>query len=555
MYRVRIAWNTCTTRNRGDRIGPMDPSDAGGDTARSVRILKKLGQGGVGSVYLGRAASVRITLTVTEGPHQGKVFTFGEHDTFIVGRSARAQLQLSLNDQYFSRHHFLVEVNPPRCRLMDLGSRNGTFVNGTRTTTADLHDGDIIKAGRTVLRASIEPMAGNDVPTEAFARAPSTPLAGSKTDVEAYATVYPEGETSGRGTATEPIILTEADVVQDGVSTVPLHAAPAAPSGHQAVAACPACGGPVFADSRTAASGPGPSLCVACEAAAGTQRQRVAGYRVIRELGRGAMGVVHLAVRVADGGLVALKTITPTAAASQHDIKRFLREARILRQLEHPHIVAFREMGEAQGSFFFTMDYVRGIDAAKLLKRHQGGMPIGRAVELACQLLGALQYAHGRKFVHRDLKPSNLLVTEGYDAAGKTRDVVKLADFGLARVYQSATFSGLTMQGDYGGTYPFMPPEQITHFRESQPPNDLYAAGATLYNLLTGRYVYDFPPTIERSVAMLLQDDPVPIRTRRKDIPPALAKAVHRALAREPGDRHENARAMAEAIAPFRSMQ
>src|SRR6202030_1483231 len=132
--------------------------------------------------------------------------------------------------------------------------------------------------------------------------------------------------------------------------------------------------------------------------------------------------------------------------------------------------------------------------------------PIGRAVELACQLLEALEYAHGRKFVHRDLKPSNLLVTEDYDADGKARDVVKLADFGLARVYQSATFSGLTMQGDYGGTYPFMPPEQITRFRESRPANDLYAVGATLYNLLTGKYIYDFPRAIERSVAMLLQE-------------------------------------------------
>jgi eukaryotic-like serine/threonine-protein kinase len=497
---------------------------------------------------------VRITLTVTEGPHQGKVFTFGEHDTFIVGRSARAQLQLSLNDQYFSRHHFLVEVNPPHCRLMDLGSRNGTFVNGTRMTSADLRDGDIIKAGHTVLLASIEQTVGSASETEAMAGAPPTPLAGSKTGVEPYATVYPEERSGGKGPFTEPIILTEADIVQDGVSTIPVHAASATPSAGSGVAACPACGGPLIAGSWTAASGPGPALCGGCETAAGTQRQRIAGYRVIRELGRGAMGVVYLAVRVADGGLVALKTITPTTAATQHDIKRFLREARILRQLEHPHIVAFREMGESQGSFFFTMDYVRGIDAAKLLKQHKGGLPIGRAVELACQLLEALAYAHGRKFVHRDLKPSNLLVTEGIDAAGKARDVVKLADFGLARVYQSATFSGLTMQGDYGGTYPFMPPEQITHFRESQPPNDLYAAGATLYNLLTGRYVYDFPPTIERSVAMLLQDDPVPIRTRRKDIPPALARAVHRALAREPGDRHENARAMAEALAPFRSV-
>src|SRR5438270_6561043 len=95
---------------------------------------------------------MRITLQVTEGPHQGQVFSFDEHSTFIVGRSKRANLRLSPRDKYFSRIHFLVEVNPPHCRVMDLGSRNGTHVNGQRVQTRDLQDGDLIKAGHTVFR-------------------------------------------------------------------------------------------------------------------------------------------------------------------------------------------------------------------------------------------------------------------------------------------------------------------------------------------------------------------------------------------------------------------
>src|SRR5207248_11205826 len=99
---------------------------------------------------------MRISLTVTAGPHEGTVFTFAGHDTFIVGRSKRAHFRLPVKDRYFSRVHFMIEVNPPHCRLMDLKSRNGSYVNGERVTTADLKHGDQIKAGKTILRVSVD---------------------------------------------------------------------------------------------------------------------------------------------------------------------------------------------------------------------------------------------------------------------------------------------------------------------------------------------------------------------------------------------------------------
>jgi serine/threonine-protein kinase len=263
------------------------------------------------------------------------------------------------------------------------------------------------------------------------------------------------------------------------------------------------------------------------------------------------MGVVDLALRLADNRPVALKTIIPQCAAAPTDVGRFLREATILRELDHPHIVAFRDVGESNGTFFIAMDYVRGVNGARLLQTFPDGLPIGRAVGLVCQLLEALAYAHARQFVHRDIKPSNLLVAQEPDSTGGDREVVKLADFGLARVYQSASFSGLTMQGDYSGTFPFMPPEQITEFRESRPTNDLYAVGATLYNLLTGRFIYNFPPEIERKVLMLLQDEPVPIQSRRADIPAGLADVIHRSLARDPASRFPSALAMQAGLVPY----
>src|SRR5262245_60962818 len=99
---------------------------------------------------------MRITLSVTEGPHTGQLYTFEEHDNFIVGRSKRAHVRLPRKDKYFSRIHFMVEVNPPHCRLMDMGSTNGTYVNGEKVGMADLKDGDQIRAGKTVLMVSVQ---------------------------------------------------------------------------------------------------------------------------------------------------------------------------------------------------------------------------------------------------------------------------------------------------------------------------------------------------------------------------------------------------------------
>jgi serine/threonine-protein kinase len=203
-------------------------------------------------------------------------------------------------------------------------------------------------------------------------------------------------------------------------------------------------------------------------------------------------------------------------------------------------------MGEADGLLHFAMDYIAGIDASRLQQQQRGPLPTARAVGLVCQLLQALDYAHAKGFVHRDIKPANLMVTQ---EGG--RDVVKLTDFGLSRIYQTSKISGLTLEGDIGGTAPFMAPEQITELRQSRPPVDQYGAGATLYKLLTDCYIHDMPNRIELQVMKILLEDPVPIRSRRPDLPEGLAEIVHRALAREPRARFANVREMQRALVPF----
>jgi serine/threonine-protein kinase len=440
---------------------------------------------------------MRVTLTVTAGPYAGQTFSFSGHEVFLVGRSRRAHFRLPADDEFFSRLHFMVEVNPPRCRLADMGSKNGTAVNGAKVTSVDLQDGDLIQAGTTVLRVSVQ-----------------------------------AGETSA-DEEPESAAPTRSLPAPQGRSTAPYPAPPTAKQG-------PSTGPPTppFLPAGTGKSAP------PIPSKVGDTPPAIPGYEVVRELGRGGMGVVYLARR-ADGTLAALKTIIPAVAGSKSQVDRFLREADVLRQLDHPHIVAFRTLGEAAGRLYFAMDYVQGTDASRLLKEG-GPFPVARAAWLLCQLLEALDYAHARRFVHRDIKPANLLVTQ---EGG--REAVKLADFGLARVYQASKLSGLTLDGHLGGTVAFMAPEQVTHFREVRPPVDQYAAGATLYNLLTGRFPYDLAPTLQQQIAQILQQDPIPLRARRPDLPPGLADVVQQALAREPQARFPDARVMRQALLPF----
>jgi eukaryotic-like serine/threonine-protein kinase len=394
---------------------------------------------------------MRVLFTVTDGPNAGREFAFTERDTFIVGRGAGVHFQPDKKDLYFSRFHFLVEINPPLCRLVDLGSRNGTRVNGKKASRADLNDGDTIRAGKTLLSVRIEP----DTELQTIAWEPAQP--------------HPEIETL-----------------------------------------------PVFP-----------------------------GYRLVRELGRGGMGVVYLATCDADGSEVALKSIVPQGTVTRRNVERFLREAEILKQLDHPNIVRFRDMGTANDRLFFTMDYVPGSDAHRRFKE-RGVWSVSAAVRTTIEVLKGLAYAHESGFVHRDIKPSNILLQRGDNGYA-----VKLADFGLARVYQASQLSGLTNDKEFGGTLRFMPPEQITNYRDLTPASDQFAAAATLYYLLTDHYLHDFEGDGRLPIVLVLEGEPVPIRERRPELPAELAQVIHRALERTPADRFADVVDFAYALRPF----
>jgi hypothetical protein len=491
-----------------------------------------------------------LTLTVIEGPHQGRQFTLTGHDTFVVGRSPDAHFALADQDRYFSRHHFLIEFNPPLCRLVDLRSRNRTYVNGQPVETADLRDGDTIKAGHTVLRVRLEsaPEPRPALPAEAVAVVDAQAQAagwessavvgslrelqfrqwrdGQRLPVEAYLEQWPALAANAEGVL--ELIYGEYCLREEAGERpphdefgrrFPQHADALGRLFllHDALVANGQ------GDKETRGQGEKDGLLPLSPCPLVPLSSPIPGYHIEHELGRGAMGVVYRARHESSGETVAIKTILPAARPHPAATARFLRETAILRQLSHPHIVAFRESGEADGLLYFVTEYVAGKDAARIV-RESGPLAIDRAVNLVCQLLDALAYAHERGFVHRDVKPSNLLITEE-----DGREVLKLADFGLARAYQESPLSGLTLLGTSGGTPAFMPPEQVLNFRDAQPASDQYSAAATLYYLLTAWYVHDPAPTQAEMFRRILQDEPVPIRARRPAVPSTLACVIDQA--------------------------
>ena len=169
------------------------------------------------------------------------------------------------------------------------------------------------------------------------------------------------------------------------------------------------------------------------------------------------------------------------------------------------------------------------------------------AARVATGILRALDHAHRRDFVHRDVKPANVILGEG---PGKKMEV-KLADFGLARLYDESNLSGLTMTGDIGGSPAFMAPEHILDFRNVGPAADLYGLSATLYFLLCGAFIFDLPEDPVAAFGQVLEGEPIPIRSRRVDVPERLAAVIAKGLSKDPADRFPSAEAMVEALRPF----
>lgn len=270
----------------------------------------------------------------------------------------------------------------------------------------------------------------------------------------------------------------------------------------------------------------------------------VAHYDIVSELGSGTMGVVYHARDRNTGEEVALKVVAPKMRPDDAAIRSFLREAKILKQLDHKRIVRFVETGVANGGLFLAMEYVPAIDLTTTLSKLSLEQRCRMSCGLIRQILDGLAYAHKRDLVHRDIKPKNLLV-----AKRPTGLSAKLADFGLAKNYMDAGLSQISGENEIKGTLCFMAPEQVANCRYTKPVADIFSVGATLYSLVSGEMIYDFRDH-RTPLAAILNGGAVPL-SDRVDAPAGLVLVVEKALARDPDERYQTAGEFRSALEPL----
>ena len=298
-------------------------------------------------------------------------------------------------------------------------------------------------------------------------------------------------------------------------------------------------------------------------AAAPAAPPNVPGYEVLQELGRGGMGIVYLAWQAGPNRQVALKMIRAGGGAGPDELTRFRTEAEAAARLEHPNIVRLYEVGAHDGRPYFSLEYVAGGSLSAALSGTP--QPPRLAAELLEPLARAIHYAHERGVVHRDLTPNNVLLQKPEARRQKTEDQPgasasvfcllasgfspKITDFGLAKLLGSG---GGTQTGDILGTPSYMAPEQAAgRSKDAGPATDIYALGAILYEVLTGR-----PPfrgaTAMDTLVQVAAGEPVPPRSLQPGVPRDLETVCLRCLEKEPSRRYASAADLADDLHRFR---
>jgi serine/threonine-protein kinase len=428
---------------------------------------------------------MQVNLKVLAGPYRDRVFCFTQPDTFLIGRSNEAHLCLT-NDRFFSRHHCLLEINPPHCFLRDLGSTNGTFVNGQKVSEAYLKHGAQIQGGETILL------------------------------VEVDASEAPE-KNRALQTTIKPTIVT---------------------------VACLNCG----RREEAQASFPGEQLtylCEDCRIELKKTPQPIPGYDMVKVLGRGGMGCVMLARNQTTGAAVAIKTLLPEFAVSEKHMRRFMREIDVAASLKHPSIVQFIERGMHKGVVYLVTEFIEGADAARLADSRGGCLPPAETLEIIMQVLDGLAYAHARGYIHRDIKDQNILVRGALPNLS-----AKLSDFGLAKSFTQSGMSGVTVAGEMAGTLAYMSPEQLKNFRDVKPQSDIYAVGMTAYSLLSGNLALNLQQgaSIAETIKAIFEQEPLPLEKRAPHLPKPICEIIDRALVKDPAQRWKSAQAMRTAL-------
>jgi hypothetical protein len=427
---------------------------------------------------------MRVTLRVLAGPYHGQEFVFDQHDTFLIGRSENAHLYLP-EDRFFSRHHCLLEIAPPRVFLRDLGSTNGTYVNNQRVQEIFLKSGDRIQGGQTVLEVDVQV---EQRPSEAEAPTLTKPLE-----------ITIECANCGRR-----------ECVQGSATNEPM----------------------TF-------------ICEECREELKRQPQPVPGYEMIKLLGRGGMGCVMLARCEKTGRAVAIKTLLPEVAVTDQAVRRFVREIEVAAALEHPNIVRYLESGTHNGAVYLVTEFVEGSDAARLADSQGGRLPYKHAIDVITQSLDALAYAHGKGYIHRDIKESNILLSgSAPNYVAKLTDFGLAKSFTQSGM-SGITMAG-DMAGTFAYMPPeqikdfrnVKPTSDI--YAIGMTAYSLLAGDTALDTGPAG--------DMAATVRAIFEGQIVPLRQRVPEVPERVAEVIERALAKDPANRWQSAAAMRTAL-------
>lgn len=475
----------------------------------------------------------RVTLTLASGPDTGRQFVFEERTTCIIGRDKECLpgFPRDKKHQALSRHHCLLDIKLPDVSIRDLGSKCGTYLNGTligkrpETMTAEegrclvfkdhpLRDGDEIKLGEkgvAVFRVNIfQPTLCLDC---------GAWIADEQRDrCEQKPGVYQ------CDTCREKVVVAD-------------HPKP--------LRRCAQCGKDVATEDG--ANRPGAFVCHACRQQPdqllqnyqSQARARVGGvpilhgYTIQRKLGEGSMGQVWLARSEGSTQDVAVKLLIPEMAADDRAVSWFLKEMTHTSRLHHTNVVRLHKFDYTSGTIFMVLEYCDGGSVAHLMQQRGGSLPLDEAVEITLQALEGLHYAHnlfgsGKGLVHRDLKPANLFLS----GQGSAR-IAKVGDYGLAKALDEASLSSSTRAGEAAGTPYFMARQQVIDFKCAQPEVDVWAMAASLYNMLTGAVPRDFAKGGDPWLTVL-EAPPVPILLRKPSLSKELAAVIDLALVEEP---------------------
>ncbi len=436
------------------------------------------------------APRLQVDLHASAGDAWRRTFRIGPDGLPVVlGRSGSLSGVVLPFSNVSRRHAELHLDGQGRLRLRDLGSTGGTFVNGARVDDVALVNGDVVRVGEVVVRVEVQ------LPS----RRRADPEQNQRTDRIAAVRV-----------------ATSCSLCRGGIDGA-------------------AFGGALILQDERA-------LCAPC--VGGLEPGADDGpLRLLRRVGGGACGEVHMALHVDRLKIVAVKTVPLHARQSGGALlTRLMREVSIGKRLDHPHIVKLHEAVTDGRSFRMIMDFVDGTCVRELVERAEGRLPLEIVARIARALGAALDHSHAAGVIHRDVKPANVMV----DTAGR----VRLTDFGLAKAVMGSeedALGGATSIGQLLGTPAFMPPEQIQEARDAGPAADVYAMAATLYFAATGRQPIAYPD-LQTLVVAILNEVPAPADRYRVDLPESAAAALARGLEKQPERRPSASQLAAEFV-------